>query len=247
MTEKQLYEGALIEVNKEGAPSFHLREFNYYANEAASEVIDDLYIAFETGQKVLDYLKGIKRTFEVPEADLNPGIYDDSEVFTLPSDYRHLTNLIVKYEVDQPIYDTCYQVGDIFSYGSQRLDSDTYASIISDPFARPKYHKPKHIIVDNRLYILTGAHAGLNVTKVVMDYLKTPKVINLTYQQAFQDTIDNSAQMEFDEITNRKILDKLVLKLLEKFRDQRAGSQPQVNQIQQMPDIMPNVNGRQNQ
>lgn len=247
MTEKQLFEGTLIEVNKEGAPPFHLREFNHYANESVSEVIDDLYIAFETGQKVLDYLKGIKRIFEVSDADLSPGIYDDSFVFTLPADYRHLTNLLIKYKITAPVFDACYQVEDIITYGSKRLDSDTYASIVSNPFGRPKYYEPKHIIVDNRIYLLTGAHTGIEITSVSMDYLKIPKVINLTYQQASQDTIDNSAQLEFDDITNRKILDKLVLKLLEKFQSQRLATQPGINQVQQMPDIMPNVNARINQ
>jgi hypothetical protein len=236
-TLKELYEGALIEVDKVGAPSFHLREFNYYVNEAMSEVIDDLYIAFETNQKVLDYLKSGKKTEEI--SAFTPGVYPDSLVFALPDDYRHLTNLIIYYRVDKPIFDDCYETDDIITYGSARISSDTYASIISDPFQRPRFKRPYHIITDSRCFILTGSHPSLEVEKVTLDYLKEPERLVLTQQQAFQDTQDTSQLLEFDKITNRKVLDKLVMKLLEKFQSPRLNTQPVIQQIAPQIDAMP--------
>ena len=241
MTVKDIFEGALIEIRKEGAPDFHLREFNYYVNEAASEVVDDLYIAFETGQKVLDYLKGIKKTNRYDATDasvVTPGEYPSSVRFALPDDYRHLTNLLITYKVTGDVYDDCYPPDSIFSYGSKRLDSDTYAVIVSNPYLRPRYFQPYHMIASNQCFLITGDHPGIELTTISMDYLKTPKRLAITYQQAYQDTQDFSDDIEFDDITARKILDKLIMKLLERYGNPRLNTNPQIQQIQPMADIM---------
>jgi hypothetical protein len=241
MTVKDLFEGALIEVRKEGAPDFHLREFNYYANESASEVIDDLYIAFETGQKVLDYLKGIKKTQRYDAtniAEVTPGEYPSSLRFALPSDYRHLTNLVVTYKTDAKIYDDCYEIGDLITYGSKRLDSDTYAAIISNPYTRPRYFQPYHMIMSDQCFLLTGDHSNLSIVGISMDYLKVPKRIVITYQQAYQDTVDNSDELEFDDITSRKILDRLILKIMERYGNPRTRTHLEIQQIQPMADVL---------
>lgn len=254
MTTKELYEGVLTEVRKEQAPHIQLKEFNHYANEAASEFVDDIYIAFETNQKSLDYLKAIKRTINITTAGvadpvdgnltiaLNPGDYPDSLRFDLPTNYRHLTNLVVNYLVEEPIFDTCYEVDDRFQYGSKKLDSDTYASIIADPWNRPRYFRVYHSILDQECYVFSGVHEGLVVESVQMDYLKTPERINITLQQAFQDTVDTSAELEFDDISARKILDKIVQKILERNMDPRTQSHTQINTSPQpQPDVMQNV------
>lgn len=254
MTTKELYEGVLTEVRKEQAPHIHLREFNHYANEAASEFVDDIYIAFETNQKSLDYLKAIKSTISVNEAGvadpadpgltitLNPGDYPDSLRFDLPSNYRHLTSLVVNYLVEEPIFDLCYEVDDRFQYGSKKLDSDTYSSIIADPFNRPRYDRVYYSILDKECYVFSGVHNGLAVESVRMDYLKTPQRINITLQQAFQDTVDTSDELEFDDISARKILDKIVQKILERNMDPRTQSHSQINQSPQpQPDVMTNM------
>jgi len=253
MTTKELYEGVLTEVAKEQSPHIQLYEFNHYANEAVSDFVDDIYIAFEASQKSLDYLKAIKRTINITTAgvpdpenatltiQLNPGDYPDSNRFDLPSNYRHLTNLIVNYNVSQPIFNTCYEVGDRFQYGSKRLDSDRYSSIIADPWNRPRYFRIYHSILDQECYVFSGVHPGLDIESVQMDYLKTPKRINITLQQAFQDTIDNSEVLEFDDIASRKILDKIVQKILERNQDPRTSSHSQINQLQPPADVIQNV------
>lgn len=236
-TLKDIYEAALIEIAKEGAPVFHLREFNHYVREAVNEVVDDLLMAFETGQKVLDYLKGIKRTVNINT--FNPGAYLNSVSFDLPADYRHLTGLIVNYNVTSTIYDDCYEVGSVINKGSKRLDSDTYVSIINDPYQKDRYDRPYHITIGNRIELLTGVHPGITTSSVTLDYIKVPERLTLTQDQAFNETTDTSQVLEFDEITNRKILDKTTLKLLEKFGDPRIQSNPVIQQVNPPADVMP--------
>lgn len=255
MTVKELYEAVLTEVKKEQAPHLQLYEFNHYVNEAASEFIDDVYIAFEANQKSLDYLKAIKRTLNIPNDGtgipdpvdntlnivLQPGEYPDSDKFDLPRNYRHLTNLVLVYRVTDEILQTCYEIDDIFQYGAKRLDSDRYAAIIADPWQRPKFYNPYYSILDQECYVFSGIHQGLEIESVRMDYLKTPKRINITLQQAFQDTVDTTEELEFDDIASRKILDKTVMKILERNSDPRTSSHAQINQLQPQADVVQNV------
>jgi hypothetical protein len=261
MTVKEIYEGVLIEVRKENFPHIHLRDFNHYLNDSVSEIIDDIYIAFEKNQKSLDYLKAIKRSIVVnntigtgltatPDPNgvdtitIADGSYQGSVKFILPSDYRHLTNLIVKYKVNSLIPDDCYEVGNRFQMGSKRLDDDTFASIVADPFQRPRYFEPKHAILGSECFVLTGQTNGrlstapLQIESILLSYLKTPQRYALTLSQANQDISDTSQKMEFDDITNRLVLDRIIQKLLERNMDQRTQSFTQINQPQTRQDVL---------
>ena len=268
MTVKQLYEGVLIEVRKENFPHLHLRSFNHYLNEAVSEIIDDVYLAFEKTQKSLDYLKAIKRTLvinnsavdglentpdpastedtQLPELNITTGVgtFDNTVKFKLPSDYRHITNLIVKYKVNSKINDDCYEAGNEFQYGSKKVDDDTFASIIADPFQRPRYFGAKHAIINDEVFVFTGQKnilmnsVPLQLKTVTFSYLKIPKRYILTLSQAESDIVDASDDMEFDDITNRLILDRLILKILERNMDQRSASNNQISKIQTRQDVL---------
>lgn len=258
MTVKEIYEGVLIEVRKENFPHIHLRDFNHYLNEAVSEIIDDIYIAFEKNQKSLDYLKAIKQSviIDATGAVVDPGDpnksltlvqaseFPGSVKFNLPSNYRHLTGLVVKYKVNSAIPDDCYETGNQFQYGTKRLDDDTFSSIIADPFQRPRYFEPKHAIRGSQCYVLVGVNNPLQTTTplqildVSLSYLKTPQRYTLTISQANSDIADGSATMEFDDITNRLILDRIVQKILERNMDQRTQSHTQINRIQTRQDVL---------
>lgn len=257
MTVRDIYEGVLIEVRKENFPHIQLRDFNHYLNEAVSEIIDDVYIAFEMNQKSLDYLKAIKKTIKIDTTEKTipdcedgiqlvsgEGLYKGSVKFCLPCDYRHLTGVVVKYDIVGSIPDDCYENGDIIEHGSKRIDDDTFASIVNDPFQRPRYFEPKHAIIGNELFVSVGQQLplttslGTKVNSVLFSYLKTPKRYTLTYNQSFQDSVDTSQKLEFDEITNKLILDRVTQKVLERNMDQRTQSHTQINKIQTRQDVL---------
>ena len=205
MTAKELFEGYLIETVKEESPQYHLREFNFKLNRVINEFVRNIVVSFEQNQMSLDYLKALKRTQEF--TTFLPGLKGGVK-YTLPSDYRHLTNCIVFWNITAPIIDECYEVGNVINFKSNRLDSDTQAAITRDHWLRPRYFRPFHQMSDNEVEILSGIHPGVEMAKVVMDYIKTPEKITLTNTQAFQDTIDTSQVLEFDEIaaiTNLKV------------------------------------------
>lgn len=235
-TVKDLYEYTLTSVNKEGIPHIHLTEFNRFANEAVVELERELYMLFETSQNALDHLRPLRTTatYSTLTASLD---YQNAVQFDLPADYRRLTGMRVAFKVTGPVYDRCYSVGDIFDYPVKRLDDDTHASIVADPFQRPAYHNPYYKMLGDVVHVLTGAHTNIDVFRIYFDYLKEPAEVNITFQQAFQDTIDNSANMEFNTDMNDKIKDRIVQKILEKNRDQRLQSNVSVEQPRAQQDV----------
>ena len=62
MTAKQLFEYALIELNKREAPSLLLEDYNYFINKAINQYINKVYNAYELDQQRSDDLRVLKST-----------------------------------------------------------------------------------------------------------------------------------------------------------------------------------------
>ena len=102
MTARQLYEGVLIELNKENAPNVLLEDFNYFANKAVNNYINKRYNIYDINQQTTDDLRVLKSN-----ATLRPIKVSNYEGFTMagnnamatyevimPSDYLHILNCI---------------------------------------------------------------------------------------------------------------------------------------------------------
>lgn len=241
MTLKELFEHVLIDVKKEQSPHLHLREFNFILNETISEFVDDVWFAFETNQKTTDYLKPLKRFKEYTHPNIYLGIFKDSNKVDLPEDYRHISAVKVGYEVVSQISDACYSVGTVFEYPCKKTTADQLAMIEPDPFQRPKYHNPYFSILGDELFLHTGKHVGIDIKYVFIEYIKQPEILTLTYQQAFQDTIDTSQVLEFTREGAYKIKDKLVVKMLEKDGSPRLKSYYETNLVQPPQDTLTNI------
>jgi uncharacterized protein VirK/YbjX len=92
MTARELYEGVLIELNKENAPNILLEDFNYFANKAVNNYVNKRYNIYDINQQTTDDLRVLKAT-----ALLKP---------TQVADYAGLTmagnNAMATYEVVTP-------------------------------------------------------------------------------------------------------------------------------------------------
>jgi hypothetical protein len=62
MTARQLYDGVLIELNKENAPNILLEDFNYFANKAINNYINKRYNIYDVNQQTTDDLRVLKAT-----------------------------------------------------------------------------------------------------------------------------------------------------------------------------------------
>lgn len=65
MTARELYEYALIEVNKIEAPSLLLEDYNYFINKAVQQYINKVYNRYDINQQSTDDLKVLKTSTAV--------------------------------------------------------------------------------------------------------------------------------------------------------------------------------------
>ena len=60
MTAKQVFEYALVELNKREAPSLLLEDYNYFINKAINQYINRMYNAYDINQQKTDDLRVLK-------------------------------------------------------------------------------------------------------------------------------------------------------------------------------------------
>jgi len=148
MTARQVFEYALIEQNKQKAPSLLLEDYNYFINKVVNQAINKIYNLYDVNQQKSDDLRVLKST-----ATLTPSINNDYETSALysniyevdlPDDYLHILNCIVEYEVDRNF--KCYNSGDFVHFGAKRLTADMFAQILHNYYMRPSYKNPYYYI-----------------------------------------------------------------------------------------------------
>lgn len=114
MTSKQMFEYALIELNKREAPSLLLEDYNYFINKAVNQFINKVYNAYDVNQQKTDDLRVLKSSAiittpivatEWSTSDLLNKTYE----MDLPDDYLHILNCIVEYDVLKNY--KCYTAG----------------------------------------------------------------------------------------------------------------------------------------
>lgn len=148
MTARQVFEYALIENNKQKAPSLLLEDYNYFINKVINQTINKIYNLYDVNQQKSDDLRVLKST-----AMLTPTLNNDygtsalySNVYEveLPDDYLHILNCVVEYEVDRDF--KCYNSGDLVHFGAKRLTADMFSQIINNYYMRPSYKNPYYYI-----------------------------------------------------------------------------------------------------
>lgn len=113
MRARQIFEYALVELNKRNAPSLLLEDYNYFINKAILQYVNKMYNAYDVNQQKSDDLRILKSS-----AILTPTLsadYGTSTLFSktyevvLPDDYLHILNCVVEYNVLKDY--KCYKTG----------------------------------------------------------------------------------------------------------------------------------------
>lgn len=152
MTERDLYDAALIEINKLEAPSMLLEDYNYFINKAIQQYINKTYNRYEINQQATDDLRALKITTSLVLNEFkNTGIPNESgyHFAILPKDYLHMLNCIVKFDkfndaLDKKCNNSEQDVTNAFI--ARKLTSDIYPSIINNAYFKPSYKTPYYTI-----------------------------------------------------------------------------------------------------
>ena len=267
MTARQLFEYSLLEINKAEAPSLLLEDYNYFINKAIVNYVNLRYNIYDVNQQTTDDLRVLKGTVELNSLTPIVGnkIHGATYVGDLPSDYFHMLNCLVEYQVKKNY--KCYTVNDPVYFGAKRLTADKYSQIINNYYLRPSYKNPYFYIhhtndalppanptspnipevqenarfgggVTTKVEIRYGKDNSLfELKKVYIDYLKVPRRIVLTQQEI--DLVEDTSQViEFPDYLCQEIIRELVKLLLENASDPRLQTNIPVNQVIAPPPQM---------
>lgn len=148
MTARQLWENALIEINKVEAPSLLLEDFNYFINKAVYNYIDKRYNVYDMNQQTSDDLRVLKGTADIASGGLTPvtgnKLQGATYIAQLPQDYFHMLSCIVEFTATKAF--KCYSTTQPTYMGAKRLTADMYSQIINNYYLRPSYRNPYYYI-----------------------------------------------------------------------------------------------------
>ena len=128
MTSRQVFEYALIELNKIEAPSLLLSDYNYFFNKAINQYINKRYNIYDITQQTTDDLRVLKSTsilkpslsslYGSAESLLYGNIYEVG----LPNDYLHILNCICEFKSIKN--NKCNKEGQSTFYSAKKLNAD---------------------------------------------------------------------------------------------------------------------------
>ncbi len=214
MTARELYEYALIELNKLEAPSLLLEDYNYFINKAVQQYINLVYAKSEMDQQSTDDIRVLKASTilqpkllsgEEDKANvLNTGLFKTTYYVDLPSDYMHLLNCILEYTINKSDF-KCYNKGDTVYFPVRRLTSDMYTQILNNSYMRPTYKRPYYYLNN----INTNFESGYNKPGVVNDLNATDlptkageKVVKRADNTTTQSELIDSSASEGNRLSN---------------------------------------------
>lgn len=134
---------------------------------------------------------------------------------------------------------------------ARKLTSDLYPSIINNAYFKPSHKNPYYRIIKQTvnssddvvnsilhpcdetttkmiLDIRCGNNSDYKPSSVYIDYLKTPSIINLTYEDLTSE-IDNTPTVEFPTYICYEIINEFVKLLLENASDPRLQTNIPIN------------------
>lgn len=245
MTELDLYKNALIEINKLEAPSMLLEDYNYFINKAIQQYVNKVYNRYDTTQQTTDDLSALKRTaiLNIQESESYVAMERKFYYCDLPVDYLHILNCIVTFDNiadDNEAKKKCnkddFELNKTKSVLARRLTADQYPTIVINAYLKPTHKRPYFFINQgpNSTKSVLEIRVGDEKTKktpisAYVDYLKVPKIINLTDDDLENDD-DLTAELEFPEYACFEIINEFVKLLLENASDPRLQTNIPINQ-----------------
>lgn len=229
MTARQVYEYALIELNKKQAPSLLLEDYIYFINKVIQQFVNKKYNPYDLNQQIDDDLAVLRVLDFAISLSLNGSYYSG----LLPSatndepPYLHMLNCKVVFQVAKTF--GCYKIGDSFEKPASRLHSSAARRVEDNHYFQSSYKNPYFYRDGVNLEIRSGKTDLMIPVTAYIDYLRIPASVTLT-QDEIDEVVDNSQILEFPEYVCQEILNDLVKLLLENSSDPRLQTNIPINQ-----------------
>lgn len=244
MTVRDLYDAALIEINKLEAPSMLLEDYNYFINKAIQQYINKVYNRYEINQQATDDLLSLRSSASPMITTVN-----GESTAMLPDNYWHILNCTIEFE-KQGVSSGCKSTSK-FIQPARKLTAEMYPAIINNAYFKPSYRSPYYRVfaitetgdmIDKILNPCTEEDSNIsynlsikcgNTEKYIpirayVDYLRTPKKILLSEDDLYG--VDNTDKLEFSDYICYEIINEFVKLLLENTADPRLSTNVPINQ-----------------
>lgn len=253
MTVRDLYDAALIEINKLESPSMLLEDYNYFINKAIQQYINKAYNRYEINQQATDDLGALKvsttLTIENDDTPSFPG--EEVNYFaTLPNNYWHMLSCMVSF-TKLAGSDKCGSKTDTsVSTVAKKMTADIAPTIINNAYLKPSYKNPYYSIsveqnieteldkivdpcdlIENNKGTKINLYVGKTIhepVKMFVNYLKTPEKVYLEEMDLYGE--DKTKEMEFPDYVCYEIINEFVKLLLENTADPRLSTNIPINQ-----------------
>ena len=167
MTIRQMYEYALIELNKVKAPSLLIEDYVYLLNKAIQQYINLVYNRAEYNQQSSDDLAFLQTVLNI-KVDSSPRIVNNEKIWTLelPSDYIHMLNCIATFtgsnDKSEKWCSNKEGKSNTVSSLCRRLTADIYPDVLRNYYLKPSYKNPYW-------YIINTNNSSKSITNEDMD------------------------------------------------------------------------------
>lgn len=188
MTVRDLYDAALIEINKLEAPSMLLEDYNYLINKAIQQKVNKSYNLYEINQQSTDDLLALKVTAKLPIKTQSDNNFIPNEIENyycdIPCNYWHLLNCVIQFNDEG--YDQCNKLKNT-AVVARKLTSDLYPSIINNAYFKPSPKNPYYRIVKNHAEDVSDAvknilnNGSVDLDKEIENILYPKKQIDHDY------------------------------------------------------------------
>ncbi len=236
MTDLDLYDAVLIEINKLEAPSMLLEDYNHFINKAVQQYINKKYNGYEINQQSTDDLNFLRvsKEYDILSKSSNIAPGEDKYFYiNLPTNYLHILNAIVIFDKNFESTSVCKdKVKSKLNVLCRRITSDQFPSILINAYFRPEYTRPYFFLHDNtveqEVEFRVGSTKKYTPSKVHIDYLKKPEKIILTDRKIMGN--DEPTELEFSDYIAYEVINEVTKLLLENTSDPRLQTNNAVNQ-----------------
>ena len=250
---RAIYEYTLIECNKLKAPAILLEDFVYLFNKAIQQYVNSVYNRCEYNQQSSDDLGWLQTVSEIDE--LEPIDTFDGYVYraTLPEDYLHMLGCKAEISGSSSSNRCNTSVTRSNIVQCTRLTADLNSGVTNNYYLKPSYKKPYYYVVDRvmnnddtpdndenshsqSIEIHLGDSYNWEVKRLQISYIRTPKSVDLSYDEVNSIGDDISKEMEFPDYVAYEIINVYTRLLLENASDPRLQTHLPINQTIAVPN-----------
>lgn len=220
MNALEAHRNLLRELDKFEAPTFTVKDFNYFFPSSIREYITENYVEFDVVQKDLDDLRAIL-------AIGHPLTFTNG-IAPLPGEYQHMLNLEVILKVKEDSRD--HKADDTVTVYPKRLKTARKGFVQENSYQQESIEYSHYQMDKSNLYVYSGSNS--TALTGAMDYLKIPELVYLNPDTSvdYNDPVNNTV-LQFPDHVNYEIIKKCRQIFLENIESQRYASTLQENQL----------------